>query len=616
MMLRTKPSAPSVSCQISSLVFGALKTAASVIFVHHEQNVNKTGYSEKVISCLIDPRMTDPYDRYAERFFTQYQSLSFEQVHSAWRAHLPSTPGFALDVGAGSGRDAAALAALGWDVLAVEPAAGLRSRAAAATTDTDIQWLDDELPELRHVRGQSYRFDLILVSAVWMHVPPAQRERSFRILTELLAPGGILVITLRHGPDDAERTFHRVSRDELEALGRKRALVTLHAARDSDRLQRTEVWWETVVFRLPDDGSGALPVLRHVIVNDGKSSTYKLGLLRTLTRIADSLPGMVLQRDDNWVEVPLGLVALYWIKLYQPLVLRHRLRQAPGSKGYGFAKASFYALTDVSPYDLRVGRQLDVDLGGVLLKAIRDAARNIAEMPAQYTRWPGSELPIFEVDVQPWRRVPGSVQLDKETLSLFGRFKVPSSLWDCFSRYACWIEPAILNEWIDLMQGYEGRDNSDVYHTALRWEEGQRDTSLVRRMVESQVADKNAVHCVWTAADLRRRQFDIDHCFPWSRWNNNDLWNLLPTTSQANSAKGDRLPAAPLLRTARSRILQWWEEAYLASPQRTQFFLEAEAALPMAGEEPTLERVFEGVMHQRLRLKMNQQLAEWNGLSR
>jgi hypothetical protein len=31
--------------------------------------------------------------------------------------------------------------------------------------------------------------------------------------------------------------------------------------------------------------------------------------------------------------------------------------------------------------------------------------------------------------------------------------------------------------------------------------------------------------CVWSRSDLRRSQYHIDVCFPWSRWNNNDLWN-------------------------------------------------------------------------------------------
>src|SRR5690606_7747655 len=139
------------------------------------------------------PLMSDVYSRDAQRFFEQYQSLRFEAVHHTWLTRLPQPPGFALDIGAGSGRDAAALAARGWDVLAVEPADGLRELGEQATQGLSVQWLNDRLPDLSQVRALSYRFQLILVSAVWMHLPPGQRERAFRILTELLAPGGVLI---------------------------------------------------------------------------------------------------------------------------------------------------------------------------------------------------------------------------------------------------------------------------------------------------------------------------------------------------------------------------------------------------------------------------------------
>lgn len=558
--------------------------------------------------------MSDAYTTHARRFFEQYQRLRFEDVHAAWLQYLPSQPEFALDVGAGSGRDAAALAERGWEVLAVEPSNGLRALGQEATAGKNVHWLADALPDLGQVRALSYRFNLVLVSAVWMHVAPGQRERAFRILTELLAPGGLLVITLRHGPGDGERVFYPVDRQELEAWGRKRALVIVHAGRDPDRLERPDVWWETLVFRLPDDGTGALPVLRHVIVNDDKSSTYKLGLLRALTRIADGLPGMILRRDDERVELPLGLVALYWIKLYQPLILRYHLRQAPGSKGYGFAKDSFFKLADVSPLDLRVGSSLADDVGQVVLRAIRDAARNIAEMPVKYTKWPGNNRQIFEAQVRTPRLPAGPIQLDRDTLAAFGSFFVPTLLWDCFSRYACWLEPAIVNEWIQLMQGYEVRYSSDVYHTALRWEEGRRDTSVVRDIVQDLIADDHPIRCVWSATDLRRRRYDIDHCFPWSRWNNNDLWNLLPASAVANAAKAEKLPAAPLMLDARGRIIEWWDTAFINTERERQFFTEAEAALPIVRQERSLNTVFEGMLQQRLRLKMNQQLAEWMGL--
>ncbi|MEX0828566.1 MAG: hypothetical protein WD005_06430, partial [Haliea sp.] len=178
------------------------------------------------------------------------------------------------------------------------------------------------------------------------------------ILTELLAPGGVLVISLRHGTDKKEnkaRGFHPVSVSELEHLARRRALSMAGVSRATDHRDRAHVSWETVVLELPDDGTGSLPLLRHIIVNDDKSATYKLGLLRTLLRIADGAPGMVLRQTDSHVEIPFGLVGLYWIKLYMPLVLTENLIQAPSHKpeqqsGLGFARAQhFYRLRELSP---------------------------------------------------------------------------------------------------------------------------------------------------------------------------------------------------------------------------------------------------------------------------
>jgi len=254
-----------------------------------------------------------PRNKKAQKFFTQYQSLIFDQVHSDWLPLLEKKDGFALDVSASSGRDAPALADRGWDVVAVAPAAGLRELDQSVTKDKSIQWIADQLPDLNQVRKLSYRFNLILVSAVWMHIPPTAREREFRILAELLALGGMLVVTLWHDPSDGERIFYDVSREELEAFAKHRTLIpiALPAGRNDDQLKRSEVSWETLAFRLADDGTGALPTIRHIIVNDKKFSTYKLGLLRALVRIDDGAPGLALNRSDDWVELPLGAVGLF-----------------------------------------------------------------------------------------------------------------------------------------------------------------------------------------------------------------------------------------------------------------------------------------------------------------
>ena len=88
---------------------------------------------------------------------------------------------------------------------------------------------------------------------------------------------------------------------ELEQFAKQQALKPLRVSKTDDELQRKQVNWETVVFQLHDDGTGALPIVRHIIVNDSKAATYKLGLLRSVTLIAETLPGLVLRRSDTEV---------------------------------------------------------------------------------------------------------------------------------------------------------------------------------------------------------------------------------------------------------------------------------------------------------------------------
>lgn len=87
-----------------------------------------------------------------------------------------------LDIGAGTDRDALYMAEQGLDVIAVEPIEELLAIAKTAT----VQWISDELPDLYCVEKLQIQFDLILLSAVWMHIPPAHRQRSLRKLTNLI----------------------------------------------------------------------------------------------------------------------------------------------------------------------------------------------------------------------------------------------------------------------------------------------------------------------------------------------------------------------------------------------------------------------------------------------
>ena len=73
------------------------------------------------------PHPTSWYDANARAACERYESVASARVHSWLKDLLPSKPATVLDVGAGSGRDAAWLAAEGYDVVAAEPSSGMRA---------------------------------------------------------------------------------------------------------------------------------------------------------------------------------------------------------------------------------------------------------------------------------------------------------------------------------------------------------------------------------------------------------------------------------------------------------------------------------------------------------
>jgi protein-L-isoaspartate O-methyltransferase len=105
------------------------------------------------------------YNANASALVSQYESLAAESLHSWLVDLLPKNKNLALDVGAGSGRDAAWLASLSFEVVAVEPSAGMRNEARRLHESEKIQWLDDSLPDFRVTQRLGLSFDVILLSA-------------------------------------------------------------------------------------------------------------------------------------------------------------------------------------------------------------------------------------------------------------------------------------------------------------------------------------------------------------------------------------------------------------------------------------------------------------------
>lgn len=192
---------------------------------------------------------TEGYGETAASLVQHYETITFEDVHGDVLHLFPEALGRVLDIGAGTGRDAAALAVRGHIVTAVEPTPELRDHGRRSHLDVPITWIDDSLPDLDIVRGLGATFDLVLLTAVWMHLDLAQRQHAMPRVASLLAPGGVMPMRLRHGPVPAGRRMFDVSIEETAALAEACGLRTIHRGRRPGLFGVPDVHWSVVVLR-------------------------------------------------------------------------------------------------------------------------------------------------------------------------------------------------------------------------------------------------------------------------------------------------------------------------------------------------------------------------------
>ncbi|MBL4786441.1 MAG: class I SAM-dependent methyltransferase, partial [Cohaesibacteraceae bacterium] len=122
----------------------------------------------------------------------RYEAISSSDLYAHVSRYFPTAPSQIIDIGAGTGRDAAWFATQGHQVLAVEPVAEFRETGKRLHPAQNIKWLDDELPKLPKsvARGQS--FDLVLLGAVWHHLDPEHRQSAMPVLRTLIDNNGTL----------------------------------------------------------------------------------------------------------------------------------------------------------------------------------------------------------------------------------------------------------------------------------------------------------------------------------------------------------------------------------------------------------------------------------------
>ena len=153
----------------------------------------------------------DGYEAAAADLVERFEAIASAEVFRPVQHLLPVSPSRVVDIGAGTGRDAAWFAGLGHTVVAVEPVEAFRRAGRERHASPRIAWVDDTLPRLERLIARGEIFDLIVLSAVWQHLRDDARKRSLARLRGLSRVGGTAILSIRNGPGAPGRPVHAAS---------------------------------------------------------------------------------------------------------------------------------------------------------------------------------------------------------------------------------------------------------------------------------------------------------------------------------------------------------------------------------------------------------------------
>lgn len=202
-------------------------------------------------------------DASTERFYAtsaaacapRYDDACVDSLHEILRS-LASNGSRALEIGGGSGRDAAFMVERGYDVtytdgcremvdqaVRLHPELSERARVAAFPLSED-----DELLKKR--------FDLVLCVGVIMHLKDACLERFASQVAPILPADGHLVLSHSSGHRDivdnrdaSGRLFHERPVGVVDRVFEPRGLQVKRQVEDSDGMGRQSIRWITEVLR-------------------------------------------------------------------------------------------------------------------------------------------------------------------------------------------------------------------------------------------------------------------------------------------------------------------------------------------------------------------------------
>ena len=269
----------------------------------------------------MDQATVEYYDRNAGSCGARYESADMSHLDHLLLRHLPERGARVLELGCGSGREAAFLLQSGHDVYGLDASEGMIEEALRRHPELAGRLSREVVPLPEGSRLLSERFDAVLAIALLMHIPDSELFEAILQWKRVLRPLGVIFISVSTGRPgvDADgrgqggRLFRERPPEELQLLFERLGFRLAARYQTPDSLQRGMLW-NSLVFQLDEqDAVRSIDQVETIIRRDRKDATYKLALLRALCDIAQTSHRQARWYSDGWVGVPLGLVAEKWL---------------------------------------------------------------------------------------------------------------------------------------------------------------------------------------------------------------------------------------------------------------------------------------------------------------
>ena len=541
----------------------------------------------------MDATTVKVYDTYVVEFAVQYASANVAAMHRFLLRYLPPATRL-LEIGCGTGRDAAFLAENGFAVVATDASAEM----LAQFRKSPIQGLDmgDYAQGLTPHGGSVQllhtafplppdsplfqdKFGAVVCLAVLMHLPDMELFEFAYQVRQLLQTGGTVILSVSEGRDisaesrDADgRLFRERPPAEIALLFERLGFQLLSREESSDGLGRGGLCWITLVLRLTA-ATGTRPVdqIETIINRDRKTATYKLALLRALCDIAQTTANHVRWHGNDTVSVPLGLIAEHWLYYYWPLVDADITQiRGQGKKNPEAFRASmnellcaFRTVGGLDAFHTAYrNNQLTAEQKLLADSALNKIANTIVVGPVTFSGGALEGMDSFFTH-SGRKTANGKCFSPAGLVENLGRVHFRAEIWRELCLVGHWIGEAILLRWAELTHEFtrQSIQMSVILEKLLVRPESLRDVTMMRKLY----AGVGKLECVWTGRPLMATGtygtgFVVDHVIPFTLWHNNDLWNLLPADAKVNGKKSDRIVTRDTFRASEERIIRYWQE--------------------------------------------------------